>query len=116
MYFKYKIDLGYKIFNIMPKRKRDETKKTAVEIAAHLDFTKISDGKTFYKEVCRYFAESCGKSRLRTQNRDEDWWRNGKNRVEHPYNSTPAAKKVRSTERKWLRLRNVQRGEDGRHT
>ena len=82
MYFKYKIDLGYKIFNIMPKRKRDETKKTAVEIAAHLDFTKISDGKTFYKEVCRYFAESCGKSRLRTQNRDEDWWRNQrKNRV-----------------------------------
>lgn len=78
----------------MPKRKRDKQLETAVEIAAHLDFTEISDAKTFYKKVCQYYAHSCGKAKHRTQQRDEEWWRTQeKIGFKLPYHSTPAAKR-----------------------
>lgn len=96
MYLKYKIDLGYKNFNIMP-RKRDNELEIITDIAVHVNFTEVTDGKTFFKEVCAYYAERCGKSKHKAHNRDELWWRDRKG-LKIPYNSTPAAKRRRAEE------------------
>ena len=72
----------------MPKRKRDKQLETAVEIAAHLDFTEVTDGKTFYKKVCQHYAESCGKSKHKAMQRDEDWWRNQGKSGLYPYTNS----------------------------
>ncbi len=95
MYLKYKIDLGYKNFNIMP-RKRDKELEIITDIAVHVNFTKVTDGKTFFKEACGYYAERCGKSKHKAQNRDEPWWWGKELKI--PFNSTPAAKRRRAEE------------------
>ena len=78
----------------MSKRKRDKQLEITAEIAAHLDFTEISDGKTFYKKVCQHYAQSCGKSKHKAMQRDEEWWRTQeKNGFKLPYFSTPAAER-----------------------
>lgn len=69
-------------------------KKFLTFCVTHIDFTNISNGKDFYKKVCKEKKIHCGKSAGKVDNRREAFWTRAMNTgLVHSYNSTPAALK-----------------------